>query len=188
MTRDKLKADYLRWLYQLICRNREERRRYANYHKLLEYLHDIQFTSPIEMDSNRADDGINLRYRFGYEYHYDQRYISNNLDTYPCTVLEMMIGLSLRCEENIMSDPDIGDRTGFWFWMMIDNLQLLPMNDDAFDSDYVRYRMLIFLERKYNYNGSGGGLFVVKDPLKDMRRVEIWYQLCWCLNNIIERS
>ena len=55
----------------------------------------------------------------------------------PCSVLEMMIALSMRCEEQIMDDPDIGNRTGQWFWDMIDNLGLGEHERLKFDGRYV---------------------------------------------------
>lgn len=38
--------------------------------------------------------------------------------------LEMIIALAIRLEEHIMDDPDIGNRTGQWFWDMIVSLGL----------------------------------------------------------------
>jgi hypothetical protein len=101
----------------------------------------------------------------------------------PCTVLEMMIALANRCEETIMDDPDIGDRTGQWFWGMITNMGLGSMSDDRYDRRYVEYVITRLLDREYEPDGTGG-LFTVRDCDRDMRDVEIWYQLCWYLDSI----
>ena len=53
----------------------------------------------------------NLRYRFGREIKLPSGIISSELDNYPCSVLEMLIALSIRCEETIMTDEEYGDRT-----------------------------------------------------------------------------
>lgn len=178
MTESKLNALYFDWMCQRLCEYHSE-----NYYKLLRYLHDTEFRYLLPMDGNRAEDGIDLRYRFGREHSYDNPLIASYLDICPCSVLEMMVALAIRCEEQIMDDPGIGDRTGYWFWSMIGSLGLDSMNDDNFDLDYVDDVISKFLDREYKCNGDGG-LFTVKDCRKDLRSVEIWYQMCWFLNSI----
>lgn len=155
-----------------------------SFDKLMKYLHDTPFRYSIQMDRNRAEDGIDLRYRFaitqGYEDHVEE--IIDILDG-PCSVFEMMIALALRCEESIMDDPDIGDRTGQWFWGMIVNMGLGSMYDVRFDEHVVRGIVDRFLDRDYEPNGSGG-LFTIYDSDFDMRDMEIWHQLCYYLDSI----
>lgn len=179
MTRNEINNLYFEWMYSLVFNAKYFKR--LSYRKLLIYLNDVDFYYDIPMDANREDDGIELRYRFGYEKGYEQRDIALYLDNRPCSVLEMMIALSVRCEEHIMSDPDMGNRTGQWFWNMLVNLGLEDMNDDEFDEDYVETVIGKFLNREYEQNGKGG-LFIVNDTEKDLRKAEIWYQLCWYLN------
>ena len=64
MTRDELIDQYFDWMYQLVVDDR-----YSNksYRKLFSRLYDTEFTYTIPMDGNRAEDGIDLRYRFGRE-------------------------------------------------------------------------------------------------------------------------
>lgn len=83
-----------------------------------------------------------------------------------------------------MANPELGDRTSQWFWGMITNLGLGGMSDEWFDmwrADIVIGR---FLHRQYAPNGRGG-LFTVRDRDRDLRTVEIWYQLCWYLDSIV---
>lgn len=178
MTKDELNNAYFEWMYQLVC---DERDSEMSYRKLLYLLHDTDFNYTIPMDGNRAEDGTDLRYRFGYENAYDGPIIAAYLDDRPCSVLEMMVALAIRCEEHIMCDPDIGDRTGQWFWNMIDNLGLGDMDDEGFDKSYAERVIQKFLNREYKRNGEGG-LFTVKHYRKDLRSVEIWYQMCWYLD------
>lgn len=178
MTKDELNNAYFEWMYQLVC---DERDSEMSYRKLLYLLHDMDFNYTIPMDGNRAEDGTDLRYRFGYENAYDGPIIAAYLDDRPCSVLEMMVALAIRCEEHIMCDPDIGDRTGQWFWNMIDNLGLGDMDDEEFDKNYAERVIQKFLNREYKRNGEGG-LFTVKHYRKDLRLVEIWYQMCWYLD------
>lgn len=178
MTKGELNNAYFEWMYQLVC---NERNSEMSYRKLLYLLHDTDFNYTIPMDGNRAEDGTDLRYRFGYENAYEGSMISAYLDDRPCSVLEMMVALAIRCEEHIMCDPDIGNRTGQWFWDMIDNLGLGDMDDTEFDKNYANSVIQKFLNREYKRNGEGG-LFTVKHYRKDLRSVEIWYQMCWYLD------
>ena len=50
-----------------------------------------------------------------------------------------------------------------------------------FDRDYVEDIVQKFLDRKYSRNGDGG-LFTVNRSRYDLRSVEIWYQMCWYLD------
>lgn len=183
MTKRELNSRYFNWMCQLVCTDKRNSRR-LSYQKLLYFLHGIDFRYSIEMDGNREADGIDLRYRFGYENSYDDAVIATYLDDRPCSVLEMMIALAIRCEEDIMGDPDIGNRTGKWFWLMIQNLGLDDMSDDIFNADYVSQIIDRFLDRQYERDGKGG-LFTVKHCKYDLREEEIWYQMCWYLDEIL---
>lgn len=181
MTKNELCKRYFDWMCRLVCNNKYSK---TSYRKLLRYLDSVEFTYTIDMDDNRAADGIDLRYRYGYDHDVDSRIIATYLDDHACSVLEMMIALSLRCEETIMDDPEYGNRTGQWFWGMIVNLGLGPMTDEHFNVDYAENVMDIFLNREYEPNGQGG-LFTVENTDRDLRTVEIWYQMCWYLNEIM---
>lgn len=181
MTRNELKYDYFDWMSGLVHDAMYPKK--LSFRRLLDFLNNIDFTYQLAMDSNRFEDGIELRYRFGYENGYDSSIIANYLDDRPCSVLEMLIALSIRLEEHIMDDPDIGDRTGQWFWNMITNLGLGSMDDEKFDDGYVENIIFRFLERQYEADGKGG-LFTLKNCRYDLRNVEIWYQACWYLDSI----
>ena len=172
-----LEERYFNWMCDLVYD-----KRHTHYKKLLEYLNQIAFTYTIEMDGNREADGIDLRYKFGYENDIPDPEITKYLDNKECSVLEMMIALSLKME-NIMDDPDIGDQVPDWFWTMIRNLDLEEEEDPYFDEFYVDDRIKIFLEREYKPNGKGG-LFELRN-VKDLRGVEIWVQAMWYLDEVI---
>lgn len=170
-----IRGEYFEWLVSKIGRSRK-------YRNLLSELHAQEFTYTIDRDFNRADDGIQLRRRFGEYANYDRelRHLEG-----PCSILEMMIALSIRCEDQIMYDESYGDRTGYWFWNMVENLNLRSMNDRHYSSAFTRQVIKAFLNRNYDYDGRGG-LFVVPNPREDLKNVEIWYQLNWYLNYIEE--
>jgi hypothetical protein len=182
MTRDELNNEYFDWMYQLVCN--EKYFKGLSHRKLLNYLHGVDFTYTIAMDGNRAEDGTDLRYRFGYERNYPGPMIASYLDDKPCSVLEMLVALTIRCEEHIMDDPDVGNRTGQWFWNMIVNLGLGRMNDLQFSKPQVEAAVSKLLDRRYERTGEGG-LFTIKNCNRDLRSVEIWYQLCWYLDEVL---
>jgi hypothetical protein len=138
------------------------------------------------MDRNRAEDGISLRYHYCQERHLSDgetaRFMRRDE---PCSVLEMMIALARRCEDDIMANSEIGDRTGLWFWDMISSLGLRDMDDIHFDERIVRRAVIRFLERDYAPDGRGG-LFYLPELHRDLRDVEIWYQAMWYLSEFKE--
>lgn len=170
--------EYLNWMSRLVCNGPEYDRR--NYIRLFAKLHSIQFTWTINTDRNREVDGQYLRIQFAESRGYSEDDISSILDG-PASVMEMMVALAYRCEDQIMSDEDYGDRTSEWFWTMICNMNLDGMTDDEFNDKFVEKRVSIMLNREYNYNGIGGALFHVMHPRTDLRGVDIWYQMQWFL-------
>ena len=167
---------YHQWLCDIVCRNLFSK--HVSYDRLLSYLSHREFTIIIPNDINRAEDGIDLRLR--YQSHTGE-HISRSI---PCSVLEMMVALAIRCEESIMDNPAYGDRTAQWFWSMVRNLGLYSMTDDRFDSEYVSLVIDRFLDREYEPNGEGG-LFKINNCKYDLRKIEIWYQLCWYLDRFV---
>ena len=180
MSINKIDTDYFEWMCDIVCKDRFSQE--TSYRKLLAYLHSIEFTYSIQKDYNRAEDGKSLRYRFAYFDHYEE--FVTILEKRPCSVLEMMVALAVRCEKSIMDDAQYGDRTGQWFWGMITNLGLGSMTDDKFDRKYVSSVIERFLNREYEPDGKGG-LFRVRHSDYDMRTVEIWYQLCYFLDEFL---
>ena len=180
---EALSIEYFEWMYDIVCPERFNRR--ISFRKLLKYLHDRPFVVLIDNDYNRVMYGIDFRYKFGYESGYSRELITQNLDINPCSVLELIIALAFDIEEHLMTDEDrYGNRTGQWFWNMINNMGLGRMTDDKFDIDYVEAIVDRFLNREYERNGKGG-LFMISDPSRDMRNVEIWYQAMWYLNDYL---
>lgn len=184
MTQEELHEEYFDWMCRLVSSNNQYSKG-LSYDKLLSYLDTIEFQYNLDMDGNRANDGIELRYRFGYEQRYDDRMIASYLDVRPCSILEMMMALAIRMEESIMDDPEYGDRTGQWFWNMIVSLGLGSMDDKKFDPDYAGDVVSRFLDRDYESDGKGG-LFTLNRPNRDLRTVDIWCQMCWYLNEVLD--
>ena len=176
---ERVKNEYFNWLYNYVCKGRAHQN--ISYEKLLWQLHNIEFTFSIRNDINRAKDGVDLRYRFSTNQGTND--ILSMLDALdgPCSVLEMMVALSIRCEETIMDNTRYGDRTGQWFWGMMSNLGIGMMSDDIFDAKVVEDIIYDFLDRNYDPDGKGS-LFYIQNCEEDLRNLEIWTQLCWYLD------
>jgi len=167
---------YFSWIVQQIG----DDNKCGDYSNLLSHLFDTEFIFTNPMDGNRYEDGIELRYKFGYHNNISDDIISAELDIFPCSVLEMMVALAIRMED-FMDDPDIGNRIPTWFWNMVDCLELSKSYDRRYDMDYVDRRLEIFMNREYSYDGAGG-LFQIINPPADLRTREIWMQTMWYLN------
>lgn len=177
--KDQIKLDYFNWMYDMVCGGRFAPS--ISYRKMLTFLHDVEFTYFVPYDENRAQEGIALRYR--YCLLHDCEDLEVCLDG-PCSVLEMMLALAIRCEENIMDDPTKGDRTAQWFWGMINNLGIGSMHDSNYNEWHVNDVVTRFLDREYEPDGTGG-LFKVTGWNRDMRTAEIWHQLMAYINSMV---
>jgi len=154
---DHILDSYFLWLCKLVGVEKGE----DTYYMLLKRLHSKEFSWYVPNDDNRASDGIKLRDTWvdtaGLGY-YELDILEG-----PCSVLEMLIGLSFRINE-ILSDADSTDDVGPWFWEMVNNLGLGSFNDAAYISKgghfAVEMKMLNMVERRY---GSNTGRIVVSD-------------------------
>lgn len=179
MSRNEMREEYFKWLCDFVY-DKKRMSRGLSYNKMFSYLFDTPFSYILPMDGNRAEDGIDLRYRYGRENGITDAAVATRLDNRDCSVLEMMVALALRVEDQIMTNPDIGNRVGQWFWDMIVSMGI-NMTDNQFDYDRAKKIMWRFLHRTYKRNGEGG-LFTIHDPSKDMRVTDIWYQMNFYLN------
>lgn len=178
-----IREDYFEWLLNTACGNLYAKQ--ISFRKLLTHLHTVEFQYVILRDRNRAEDGISLRRRYilvnNLDYMYDQ--VISALHG-PCSILEMMVALALRCEEDTMDDPSIGDRSRQWFWGMVRSLGLSGMTDMNYDGAFVDEVLIRFIRREYEPDGRGG-LFTIRNCPYDLREFEIWYQLNWYLDTIV---
>lgn len=153
--------------------------RFASYNKLLAALYDIDFYSIVDNDDNRAVDGECLREEFANSSAAEYLDPSPIFDR-PCSVLEMMIALANRIDDEIMWNPDKGDRSSKWFWEMIRNLGLDDLDDRHFEEKdgYLKVRLVTgaLLNRTYSTDGVGS-MFPLPGCDKNMRDTEIWYQM-----------
>lgn len=178
MTPFEMKDLYFNWLYDIMNLKYSRESSVTSFESLFRCLHSIHFIWDIRMDENRAADGVGLRK----EFYKETGYVDNGELDGPCSVLEMMIALSLRCENQIMDNPLYGDRSRFWFWVMIRNLGLGGETDDMFNEKRVMTAVEKFMYHDYERDGQGS-LFYVRNTQKDHRQMEIWAQMSDYLNH-----
>ncbi len=171
-TVDELEQQYYIWLTNFISRWRD------THSKLIRQLYEMPFRVTLLMDENRVEDGLALRTRFVYET--GLGVVERDMLKFqrPCSILEVMIGLIIRFEEEYVIDDLIEDPIGAWFGEMINSLGLMLDDDTVFDSDLNRVKLilLIFLDRAY-YPEGRGGLFYIPGTDEDMTKIELWRQI-----------
>ena len=170
-----IRAEYLKWLKSIVANKSIDK-----YCKLFAFLLDYPFYWSVPLDENRAINGVELRERFLKLN--DALYLLDELNSLvgeDCSVLEMLVALSARASREINTTDGSEEKAPYWFWTMIDNMGLDKYMDSYFESNVVDYLVSRTLNRDYEFDGNGGGLFVVDYPIKDMRKVQIWMQLSW---------
>ena len=181
MMDNNIEEIYFNWLYENICCNRAHDD--ITYYNILRLLFDRSFSFTIDMDANRASDGIGLRYAFDMNYEPDELIATNTIQS-TCSVLEMMYALAIKIEHEIMDDPRYGDRTNQWFWQMMKNLGLSMMTDDNYDRELANEIIDIFIYREYDHDGKGN-IFYVRNSDVDLRNLELWVQAECYLDRMI---
>ncbi|MBQ0089523.1 MAG: hypothetical protein KBT27_09355 [Prevotellaceae bacterium] len=174
---------YLAWLSVHISPS-EDPERPQRYYELLRYLNDVEFEYGHPMDENRVKDGYDLRDMFltstGYPYSFEFEHRT-------VSVLEVLVALSARCENDIMGDPSVGDRTCTWFWAMISNLGLDELDNEHFNVVRCEEILRTFMYREYGSDGNGGP-FYIPHYTGDLRKLELWVQLNHWLTYIIRKG
>ena len=159
--------NYTDWLYET-AENWLSKCSRNSYHHAIVRLEHATFNSRIERDMNRVQDALALW----------KSITGMNDETLPeASILEVMISLALRCENEIMHEPRLGDRTHLWFWMMFASLGLNEMYDENYNASYVNDVINKLNTRRYAKNGRGGLFTVQSHPEIDMRKIEVWYQM-----------
>lgn len=170
----EIEDEYFHWLCNIVKPLKKKKEQYSF---LLSFLHSQDFWWIIDRDENRAKDGKKLRKLFIDEMCHEG--VLYSFIEGPCTFLEMLIGLAMRIETDIMYDPDNGDRTSVWFWEMCDNSGLTAFPDSTWMMSYGQGQvgdiLNTIMSRKIGKRGEKG-LFPLKESKKNQKKVELWYQ------------
>lgn len=169
-----LDNDYFAWLCALVDADNE----CGSFIFLMRELFETEFSyataNLVPNDDNRIEDGLLLREEFLQEEKLDNSVVLCG----PCSLLEMMIKLAERMEDIVCEYDYI-----YWFWEMIRNLNFIEyydthkswMNGCVCPSD-IYHGIIMLLDRTYTREGLGS-LFPMKNSRRDMRSIEIWYQM-----------
>lgn len=170
MREDGILSDYYHWILMKLGMT-------ENDGMLLRFLHKTEYHPANPLDENREYDGFDLRARYAYETDENPVVVRRAMREKGCSMLEMMAALAIRCEESIMHDEELGDRTEFWFCHMLYSMGFGPMlSNSQFSPEQAEDIVTRFLENRYEPNGSGG-LFYIPGCREDLRKTEIWYQM-----------
>jgi hypothetical protein len=157
--------NYFQWLLAKVNADK--------YGALCDEMHNVIFDARIPNDDNRASEGRDLR----------REYLNakglREPDWYQwlapeASIFEMLVALTNRAGFQT-SMPD-----HVWFEIFLENLGFSKFQDDVYCTQYARevsIALTKFNQRRYRADGSGG-LFPMRKPPSDQRRVEIWYQMC----------
>ena len=166
--------DYVYYLYRIVQNGGE------NHRKLCVELFKNRFfitRSAPKRDVDREKDGLELRKEWSNDS------LDGEFHIIPCTMLEMIIGISKRMSEQLM-DEDGEDKTAQYFWEIIGNLGLDCWDDDNFGWETglapknIGKICEILCKRQYNPDGTGGGMFPMPGVFGiNQKKMEIWYQM-----------
>lgn len=133
------------------------------FNDILIEMYNMPFKSYLEKDDARVADGLSLRK--------DYKGADPLSDSDPVSVLEVIIALAIRMEIEYVSDLNTY-RIRETFLRLIDNLGLLKISNKG------KARLILnnFVNRTYRPNGVGG-LFPMKNTVRDQREVDLWSQM-----------
>lgn len=155
------------------------------YRELLLALYNFDFYWSIRNDENRANDGLELRNVFEEE-------TGEGCDkSGPCSLLEMFLGLAVRCNNEFMYNPEDPKRADIWFWMMMENLGLdkisaenaekwLKMDKNGYFMDSFENIFIHFCDRNYGQNGQFCAFPYTKNSHK-LAKTELFYHMGYYL-------
>lgn len=138
-------------------------RKYS-YRDLLILMYTKEFVWFVPNDDNRIIDGLEIRREWA-----NYAPLERN---YPCSFLEVLIGLSRRMEF-VLSESAEG-----WAWQLLINLEMHKMRDplSRYKAKKANDIMDAVIWRTYASNGAGG-FFPLGFPQEDQRKIELWYQM-----------
>ena len=171
---------YFDWLCLKIGVDPRNPRR--NYTKMVAMLHGINYIPSLALDENRAGDGLQLRVDFMNAH----GPYGSSTNRGPCTMLEFLVGLASKMNF-LMGAEENWHRTEWYFWRMMRHLGLRQLTDDRWDIAHGEFFVEDACDRVMNrtYDPDGtGGLFPLRQPMKDQTEVEIWSQMhAWLCEN-----
>lgn len=152
--------------------------------EMLGYLFDTDFVVMKEVpeDEIRVTDAMGLRRRYADEVGFDKGKSKRDIDRIwksihgKCSVLEFILQLCFRLDE-MLNEDEPGEMVSQFFGIFMRNLELDPTDS----KDVLKEKIDRFMYRKYESDGSKGGLFPIKigrfDPEINEKSMPIWDQM-----------
>lgn len=139
-------------------------------------LHEIPFRWTVPNDDNRQEDGLALRQEYAQEHQEPSGIFFDGA----VSVLEVLVALAIRIDSEIVGRPGYDD-SGRWFREMLRNLDLedyddLSIHTDSRAKEDIKDIIETWLSRRFKRNGEGSP-FPIRESQRDMRSVELWYQM-----------
>lgn len=166
-------SDYIHWVMKDKLGLTEKECK-DNLHIVLT-LANVEFVWNHPMDENRAIDGLELRDDFEYE---TGEYLDKTSGLMPnCSFFEMLAALCIRCENQLMRNLSLGDRTSKWFFEFLRNLGI----NKRMNSEEIEDLAYDFMDGNYKANGEGG-MFPLRKRGIRQKGEQIWKQLSAYIN------
>lgn len=143
----------------------------SGYDRLLNYLNTYPFHAVLPRDECRIDDGVMLRD----EYCSERGVPIYLFDSEECTVLEILVSLSILMDSEWIGEPGDPNPCGI-FWEMLQNLELNRFTNSRFDISLVDEILRKWINREFEKDGKGS-IFPIYNPIRDQRKAEIWQQM-----------
>lgn len=178
---------YIEWV--CVGQLKMDAKEFSKYNALIHTLVKIPFTYIHPMDENRLVDGLSLRKEYEHVTEADLSLEPNYLEQ--VSVFEVIAALAIRCENAIMRDVTIGDRTKVWFFEMLQNLDILKWDFEHLQYEYtddICQKVNRWMKREIEKDGTGG-LFPLKHPHTNQKNEQLWNQMmAYCRENWIEQD
>lgn len=146
----------------------------------LKELQKTRFTFTIHTDYNREFDGKRLRTEYYCSILHDEE-VPNYILGPPVSVLEVLVGLSIRMCEEVLGD----DTSWELFCLMLLNLGVVKDDGGVCDEEDLNEIITKWLNREFDFNGVGSPFPLDKnDEGVDQRKIDIWQQLSLYLDEI----
>lgn len=151
-------------------------------------LFENDFRSDMTEDDIRARDGLELRMVYAKDVGSESGKNERDIDRIwksihgKCSVLEVLVKLAFQLD-GMVNEEEKGSMVPYFMEEFLKNLEILklkfgenPKKNEAI-SEEIQRKIDRFLDRNYNKNGTGGGLFPVKNCANDHRKLAIWKQM-----------
>jgi len=158
---------YFDWLCRLIRSDTVSR-------NVQQIIFEIPYQYYIDRDESRVEDALELRRDYLYSKKQIDDVTYNYISNEPINVLEVLIALSKRIDNQILGDVDGGTQI---FDTMISNLEI----SNSCSDDYIRYKIDNWMHMNYDEYGHGS-IFIVSDPRTPMNKTDMWYQAMYYLS------